>query len=165
MAGSKLVTDPSDSIRAIFIKYLDHRIGPAGADCQIIAILTRRGLATKKRLHPMKVGFHRKNRGGVIGASQEVEILMEDIAMLCWNFTKTAHAVAVEVATGDTSDEDAFREWCEVAETGVPPVLPARGCLACLWAYQCRPTGDYLQMSLKRPSPWRRRALRHRCHP
>ena len=82
LADSKLVTDPSDLIRAILIKYGEHNIGPAGADSQIMAILFRKGFAIKRKIRPIKVGIHRKNRGGVIGASMEVELLMDEIAEL-----------------------------------------------------------------------------------
>ena len=124
MVDSKLVTDPLDPIRAILIKYGEHQIGPAGADSQIMAILFRRGFASKRKRHPMKVGIHRLNRGGVIGASMEVELLMDEIAELFWNNEAAAHALCVEIAPGDTSDENAFREWCEAAEVDLPPVLP-----------------------------------------
>ena len=63
-------------VRAILVKLLDHEIGAAAADEQILRILFERGHASEKQISPMKVCFHRLNRGGVIGNSMEVHPLM-----------------------------------------------------------------------------------------
>ena len=100
MVDSKLAQNPPDEIRAILDRYLKHEIGAAGADGQIAKILIRIGHARKERLHPMRVCFHRLNRGGVIGSSQDVEPLMEDIAHVFWSDAETDHALCVEVEPG-----------------------------------------------------------------
>ena len=44
-----VVSDPSDEIRAILIRYAKGDIGPPGAGQQIMAILRRKGHVTKKK--------------------------------------------------------------------------------------------------------------------
>ena len=67
LAAMPVCSDPTDEIRAILILYAAGDVGPSGADATIMAILVRRGHASKRRIHPMKVGIHHLNRGGVIG--------------------------------------------------------------------------------------------------
>ena len=119
---SKLVTNPLDEIRAILILYTKHQIGAAGADGQIMKILFRKGYARKQQTQAMRVCFHRLNRGGVIGSSQEAQPLMEEIAEVFWSDSEIDHALCVEVELGVTTDEDAFRAWCEAAGGDFPPV-------------------------------------------
>ena len=58
--SAQYVSDPTDPIRALLISYAEHKIGAPGADGQITSILFKKGLASKRNIHPMKVGIHRK---------------------------------------------------------------------------------------------------------
>ena len=96
MADSKsrrYVSDPTDPIRAVLILYANRLIGAPWADQRITAILFKMGLASQRELHPMKVGIHRKSRGGVIAHSLEAPRLMGDIADDFWNEEQCAHAI------------------------------------------------------------------------
>ena len=95
MADSKsaqYVRDPTDPIRALLILYAEHNIGAPGADGQITAILFKMGFASKMKIHPMKVGIHRKTRGGVLDHRLEVPRLVGDIADQFWNPEECLHA-------------------------------------------------------------------------
>ena len=72
----------------------------------------------------MLVGIHRLNRGGTIGTSKGVRTLMDKIAELHWNDLECSHAICVELAGPDRTDEDEFRTWCENADSDFPGVLP-----------------------------------------
>ena len=76
------------------------------------AILFKMGLASKRKMHPMKVGIHRKNRGGVLAHSLEAPRLMGDIADQFWNPEECVQAICVEIEKCDFRDED-------VSATGV----------------------------------------------
>ena len=117
-----VVSNPLDEIREILIRYEAGEIGPPGADYEIMVILRRKGLATLRKIPPMQVGIHRKNRGGCIGASMGVRDLMDKIAKLHWNGDMCSHGICVELAEGDRTDEDAFRKWCEEAGSDYPAV-------------------------------------------
>ena len=117
-----VVTDPADEIRAILIRYAAGDIGPPGADGQIMALLVQQGHAVRKQVRPMKIGIHRKNRGGMIGASKDVKGLMDEIADLHWNDDECRHAICVQLNSGDREDERAFREWCEMSGVDLAPV-------------------------------------------
>ena len=117
-----VVTDPADPIRAILNCYAIDDIGPPGADGQIMALLVEQGLAVRKQIRPMKVGIHRKNRGGMIGASKGMKGLMDKIADLHWNDDERRHALCVKLKSGDREDEKAFREWCEMSGVDLAPV-------------------------------------------
>ena len=117
-----VIDDPQDDIRAILILYAKGFVGPSGVDATIMAILRTRGQATKRKIHPMKVGIHHLNRGGVIGASLEVVKLMDNICELSWNDDECSHALCVEIKKGDRFGEDEFRKWCEDASVDFPPV-------------------------------------------
>ena len=119
-----VVSDPLDEIRAILIRYAAGDIGPPGADHQIMAILRRRGQVFKKKIPPMLVGIHRLNRGGTIGTSKGVRTLMDKIAVLHWNDDECRHAICVELAGPDRTDENEIRTWCENAGSDFPEVLP-----------------------------------------
>ena len=117
-----VVTDPADKISAILIRYAAGDIGPPGADGQIMALLFQQGLGVRKQVRPMKIGIHRKNRGGMIGASKDVKGLMDKIADLHWNDDECRHATCVQLNSGDREDEKAFREWCEMSGVDLAPV-------------------------------------------
>ena len=70
----------------------------------------------------MKVGFHNMNRGGVLGHSMNVQRIMENIAALWFSWKECDHALCVDKAEGDTSDEDAYRKWCDESAVVFPAV-------------------------------------------
>ena len=117
-----VVTNREDEIRAILIRYAAGLIGPPGADGQIMAILIKKGHAFRKQIRPMRVGIHRLNRGGMIGASKGVRDLMDKLADLHWNDDERRHALCIQLDAGDREDEKAFREWCEKSAIDFPPV-------------------------------------------
>ena len=120
---ARYVSDPADPIRAILLSYADNNIGVCGADFQIINILFKKGQCSRKKLHALKVGIHRRNRGSVIGHSMEVPLLMGEISDHFWNPEQCAHALCVEIEAGDYEDENAFRDWCESATVDFPIVV------------------------------------------
>ena len=119
-----VVSDPSDEIREILIRYAKGDIGPPGADHEIMAILRRRGHVASKKIPPMLVGIHQLNRGGAIGTSKGVRTLMDKIMALNWNDDECRHAICVELEGLDRTDENEFRTWCENAGSDFPAVLP-----------------------------------------
>ena len=119
-----VVTDPEDEVRAVLLRYEKGEIGPPGADHEIMVILRRQGHITVKQIRPMLVGIHRQNRGSQIGSSRGVPDLMGKIAELNWNNDMCSHAICVELAPGDRTDENEFRRWCEDACLDFPEVEP-----------------------------------------
>ena len=157
MADSKLamaakpVMDPTDEIRLIIVKYLNLDIGASGADSQILNILVRRGWVSKKQIPPHTVCFHNRNRRGIIGASAEVETLMEDINHLHWSREDIGHALCFAFAPGDTAATDAFRIWCAAAELDFHPVslrLIEYASFVC--GHQHGPMGDWLWVQIRK---------------
>ena len=119
-----VVTKPADEVRAVLLRYEKGEIGPPGADHEIMVILRRQGHITVKQIRTMLDGIHRQNRGGQIGASRGVPDLMGKIAELNWNNDMCSHAICVELAPGDRTDENEFRRWCEDACLDFPEVEP-----------------------------------------
>ena len=119
-----VVTDPLDEVRAVLNRYAKGDIGPSGADLEIMKILRGQGQLRNQKIPPMLVGIHRLNRGGAIGTSKGVRTLMDKIAVLHWNDDECRHAICVELAGFDRTDEDEFRTWCENAGSDFPTVPP-----------------------------------------
>ena len=102
--------------------YACGKIGASGADERICIILFQAGYAQRKQIHSMKVGFHNMNCGGVLGHSMNVQRIMENIAVLWFSWKECDHALCVDKAEGDTSDEDAYRKWCDESAVDFPAV-------------------------------------------
>ena len=56
-------------VEVILAKYIKGDIGAAGADEQIMKIFFRLGHARSMQIPPLQVGFHKLNRGGILGNS------------------------------------------------------------------------------------------------
>ena len=132
MADSKVAAARAESIEmvrlnlpevtSLLAEYAEIRIGASGADEHICAILFKAGYAHSKQISPMKVGFHKMNRGGVLGHSMNVQRIMGNIAALLFSWKECDHSLCVDKAEGDTSDEDAYRKWCDESAVDFPPV-------------------------------------------
>ena len=116
--------DPEDEVRAVLPRYEKGEIGPPGADHETMVIFKRQGHIKVRQIRPMFVGVHRQNRGGQIGASRGVPDLMDKIVELNWNNDMCSHAICVELAPGDRTDELVFRKGCEDACLDFPEVEP-----------------------------------------
>ena len=99
MADSKVAAARAESIEmvrlnlpevaSLLAQYAALRIGASGADEKICAMLFKAGYAHTKQISPMKVGFHKMNRGGVLGHSMNVQRIMET-SPLCGSRGKNA---------------------------------------------------------------------------
>ena len=67
--------------------YEKNKLGATGADEQIIKILWSFGYARHQQIAPMGVGFHKHNRGGILGNSMEIHRIMDQIFKMyfAWN--------------------------------------------------------------------------------
>ena len=59
----------------------------------------------------------------MIGTSNGVADLMDKIAQRQWNNDMCSHAICIELAPGDRTDEDAFRKWCEEASLDFTEII------------------------------------------
>lgn len=62
--------------------YRKNELGAAGADEQIMKVLWSFGYARHQQIAPMWVGFHKHNRGGILGNSMEIHRIMYQIFKL-----------------------------------------------------------------------------------
>ena len=85
--------------------------GAAGADEKISEILRRLRQARTRQILPMQVGFHKLNRGGVLGNSLAVHRIMEAILHLSFAWKACDHALCMETEREDRSHEDEYRRW------------------------------------------------------
>ena len=111
-------------VKIILDQYAKNQMGAAGADERIMEILFKLGFAREMRIHPMEVGFHKLNRGAILGNSMAVHVILANIFHMSFSWKECSHAICVRVGMEDRSHEDAFREWCSESPVDFPPVRP-----------------------------------------